>query len=375
MMMNKDGMSKHDIEYYLFFAVIATAEGLNKGSSNKIVFLFSILSIVFLGYKIIASDYTLHELLFIAFLGCFSILLYLQTGKIGGVLSLAALMGLKGVDKNKLIHICFYLRLFAFLILVLLTMFGVITNNKITHIRGDNSVIRSSMGFSHPNQFHIAFVILLLLYLYLYFNKIKGSHLLILAVINLLIYYRSYSRTSTLIGFMAILLMIWFRSNILTRLRKLFCYGILPFCFSISILPPILYEYIPGIRSVDRLLQWRITFGKHYLFNYPITLFGNNLNQDPIVLDNSYIEFIINYGLVFTLFYIGLHILLIHRFLKFGSKKELLLIACFSVYGITEAFLPNLFSNISMIFIGDLFFRPPAAEEYSTQNIPFTELR
>lgn len=362
-------LKKSDLEYYLFFIIIEIAEAINKGASNKTVFLFSITAIFFLCYKLIRSRYRYTELLIVLLLGALSVLIFYNTKKIGGILSIIALLGLKGVDTRKLLKLSFYLRSISFIIVVSLTSIGILQNAKLIHIRGDSSVIRYSMGFSHPNQFHLAFIIILLLYLYFYFQKINAIHITVLCLLNFLIYQKSFSRTSCIIGFFAIFMMVWFRSNVLCKLKNFVCYSILPIGFIVSIVPALLYDKTELIRKVDRLLQWRITFGRHYLEQYPINLFGNNLRNDTIVLDSGYIELIINYGIIFTFFYVIAYLILIHRFVKNRNYRELLLVVCFLSYGVTEAFIPNLFANVSMIFIGELIFPVKTKESMASNKI------
>lgn len=362
-------LKKSDLEYYLFFIIIETAEAINKGSSNQIVFLFSFTAIFFLCYKLINSRYSYTELFIVFLLGALSILIFYNTRKIGGILSIIALLGLRGVDTRKLLKLSFYVRSISFIIVVSLSSIGIIQNTKLIHVRGVSSVIRYSMGFSHPNQFHLAFIIILLLYLYFYFEKINVLHIIALCLLNLLIYQKSFSRTSFIIGFFAIFMMVWFRSNVLCKLKNFVCYGILPIGFMVSIVPALLYDKIGIIRKVDRLLQWRITFGRHYLEQYQINLFGNNLHNDTTVLDSGYIELIMNYGIIFTLLYVVAYYVLIHRFVKNRNYKELLLIVCFLCYGVTEAFIPNLFVNVSMIFIGELIFPVKVQESMASIKI------
>lgn len=349
-------LKKTDVKYYLFFIILEFGEAINKGSDNKIFLAFSLVGFLFLIYKLINSKYEFRELFIIITLGVLGILIFYQTNKAGGFLSVLALIGLKGVDIKKLMKLCFWIRLSAFLLLFSLSSFDIIENTMITHLRGEASVIRYSMGFSHPNQFHLSFIILLLLFMYIYYEKLNLIHLFLLGIVNISVYARSYSRTSTIIGFFAIAIMIWFKSNHLPRLKNAFCFAMVPFGFLISIIPAVFYNNIPNLRTIDRLMQWRITFSKYYLDTYSIRLFGNNLNFDPIVLDSGYVELILNYGLIFTTFYVVANMVIIYRYVKMKKYRELLLIISLSIYGITESFIPNLFSNVSLIFLGELIF-------------------
>lgn len=349
-------LNRFDVEYYLFFIIIECGEAFNKGSSNQIYLAFAAVGVLFLGYKLLDTKYEFRELFSILLLSILGIFIFYNTNKAGGFLSIIALIGLKGVDIRKLLKLSFFIRLGAFLLLLFLTSFDIIQNMSITQYRGDSTIIRYFMGFSHPNQFHLSFIIILLLFIYIYYDRLGIIPICIFAALNVLVYFTSYSRTSTLIGFLALGMLIWFKSNLFPKVKQVVCLGIIPFGFLISIIPPLIYDKISYLRTIDRLLQWRITFSKHYLDSYPLRLFGNNVNSDPIVLDSGYVELIINYGLIFTLLYIAAYMILIYRYVKMRRYNELLFIVCLSLYGITESFIPNLFINLSMIFMGELIF-------------------
>jgi len=349
-------LTKSDVLYFFFFIILEFGEAAGKGASDKVFLTFAAAGFLFLIYKLVSTRYEYRELFVMAILGALAIFIYYNTQKEGGVLSLIALIGLKGVDTRRLLKLSFYIRLLTYLLLVFLASFDIIANSLITDVRGDNTVIRNSMGYSHPNQFHLAFIILLLLVIYLYYERLTALPIFLLGALNYLVYIRSYSRTSALIGFMAIVLMIWFRSNFFNKLKNAVCIGIIPASFLISIIPALMYDKIPHMWEIDRLLQWRFTFSRHYLNSYNLNLFGNNLNADPIVLDSGYVELIINYGLIFTFLFVTAYMVLIFRFIKKKMYRELLFIVCFSIYGLTESFIPNLFVNLSMIFFSEFIF-------------------
>ena len=349
-------LKKSELEYYLFFIVIEFGEALNIGSGNKLYLALAATGIFFLLFKLADTRFNKQELFFIILLSALAILIYYSSRKFGGILSILALIGLKGVDIKKLLKLSFYIRLTSFISLICLSSFGIIQNTVISNLRGDSTIVRYSMGFSHPNQFHLAYIILLLLCIYLYYDKMGILQISLLGALNIVLYYLSHSRTSALIGFLAISLLIWFKSKSFPKIKNCICMGILPFGFLISLIPSLLYDKLPNIRTIDNLLQWRITFSRHYLSFYPMKLFGNNLGGDPTVLDSGYVELVINYGLIFTFLYLSAFMLLAYRCIKEKKDRELLFIVCFAVYGITEAFIPNLFTNLSMIFIGELIF-------------------
>lgn len=349
-------LTRPDVEYALFFIIIEIGESFNKGSNDTVFTTFAAFAFLFLIYKLVNTRYEFHELFVMTIMGILAVLIYYQNRKAGGFLSIIALIGIKGVDTGKLLKLSLYIRLVTFLLLVFLASVDILENSTITDMRGDNTVIRYCMGFTHPNQFHLAFIIIILLVMYLYYERMSILPIFLLAVLNILTYLRSYSRTSVLIGFIAIGLMIWFKSGYFTKLKNALCIGIIPAACLISVIPALLYDKIPNLRAIDQLLQWRITFSRHYLTSYGLSLFGNNLNADPMVLDSGYVELVINYGLIFTFLYLAAYMVLIFRFIKEKMYRELLFITCFSIYGLTESFIPNLFVNLSLIFFSKLIF-------------------
>jgi hypothetical protein len=192
------------VEYFLFFIILEFGEAINKGSNDKVFLTLSVAAVLLLCYKLIFTRYEYHELLIMAVLGVSAVLIYIQTQKVGGFLSLIALIGIKGVDTRKLLKLSLYIRMASFLLLVLLASFDMIENSMIYDIRGEDTFIRYSMGYSHPNQFHLAFTVLLLLVIYIYYERLTPLSIFLLGPLNVLAYIRSYSRTSALIGFMAI---------------------------------------------------------------------------------------------------------------------------------------------------------------------------
>ncbi|QBJ74566.1 hypothetical protein C6H62_02380 [Clostridium chauvoei] len=51
------------------------------------------------------------------------------------------------------------------------------------------------------------------------------------------------------------------------------------------------------------------------------------------------------------------YFIITNLFIKLERKEELLVIAFFSIYGITEGFLSNIFLNLSLVFLADLIYK------------------
>ena len=99
---------------------------------------------------------------------------------------------------------------------------------------------------------------------------------------------------------------------------------------------------------------------EYYLVPENITLFGNNLENittHVLTMDNAYVFSLVIYGIVFFAIIVVSYLLLIHWCAREKRKKELALISCFMIAGITEPFLFNTsFKNLTLILLGDFLF-------------------
>ena len=77
---------------------------------------------------------------------------------------------------------------------------------------------------------------------------------------------------------------------------------------------------------------------------------------DNNLLDNGYVVLIINYGVIIFGLYILGYYKVVKKFIAYNMNKELLMIILFSIYGVTEGYIPNIFLNLSLIFLSSIIF-------------------
>ena len=83
----------------------------------------------------------------------------------------------KDIDLKKLIVKDYKIKLIFLLIIIILYYLGY-TNSFVTH--RSNGILRSSMGFAHPNIFGSYVFSIYCEYIYIHFKKIKSSYLLVM---------------------------------------------------------------------------------------------------------------------------------------------------------------------------------------------------
>lgn len=372
-MINKQiSLRYEEFLFLIFFAMITAGKGLGLGASSKLLQSITIISLMYLTVKLFTSKYTVNEVI-ISFLLCILGLgTYIVTKRQGVLLSIITIIGLKNISYEKVFKVAFGVRLILYILTISLAILGILENKKIIHWRDSAGFFyRYSLGYSHPNLLHSTLFILVILFIYLFYKKLNIKLYSFIFLVNLLIYKFSVSRT----GFYGVIATILF-TIFMKNSKGIFKYKIIklvvPGCILFTFITAILYEKVEFINILDRLLSGRIGYTSYFLNNYSMSLFGNNLYLDDNLIDNSYIILLANYGIIIFVLYLISYNKIIKKYITLKMDKELIMIVCFSVYGITEGFLSNIFMNLSLVYIADIIFNTKSGkrlESYATNNI------
>lgn len=356
-MNDKLQITYEELFFISFFSIITIGKGMGLGADNKLLQISTCVAFMFISIKLFISRYTVNEAIIAITLLLLGIVSYFITKRQGLLLSIITIIGLKNISIKKLFSVTFFIRLFIFSIIILLALIGIIENKVIVHWREDIGFIkRYALGFSHPNLLHSTLFILIMLYIYNYYEKLTAFNYVLIMLVNILIYNFSGSRT----GYFTIIFSVMFTIYIKSK-RSKHKYNIikliLPICVIFTMTTGLLYGKLEFIDKIDSILTGRIYYTNYFLNNYSFSLFGNNLFLDENYIDNSYIILLANYGIVAFIVYLVGYIVVIKRFIKSHKDKELLMISLFSIYGVTEGFLNNIFMNLSLVFLVILVFR------------------
>lgn len=275
----------------------------------------------------------------------------------------------KNIKFENIIKYDFKLRVVLTSIVVLLYVLDLTENHYIYRENGD---IRSSMGFSHPNTFGIYILLLCAEYIYLNYKKMTWKSYVVILIVDILLIYFANSRASVI----AILLLLVGTALCKITKNKIIenklVKNLLPYLFIIftliSIILCTLYNPVNFvIRQINDLLSGRIYLAKKYLEDYDVNLFGNeleivstyeaeNTGEEARVLDNGFINIILQYGIVN---YIFLVIMLYIAIQKALSEKDYILCIIMSIYivvGILENGAFTLYKNTFLIYISNAIY-------------------
>ncbi|CDB16986.1 putative uncharacterized protein [Clostridium sp. CAG:221] len=344
--------------YYIFFALLTIGKGMGLGANSKILQLITIIAFIMLLIKLVITKYTKKEIIICIVLIAIGIMSCLSSGREGVLLTIITIIGLKKIPYRRVLYLAFIIRSFIFTALITLSLSGIIENVTINHWRdGVGIVSRYGLGYEHPNLLHTNLFILIILFIYIFYEKLNVICYISILVINWIIYSFSVSRTGLFAIILAVLITALLKRKLISK--KIFysiCKMVIPLCVLFTILTSLGYDKFNIIKNLDRLLSGRIYYSSYFLQNYKWNGFGRSLSGDKNLLDNGYVVLIINYGIIIFGLYIFGYYKIIKKFIVHNMDKELLMIILFSIYGITEGYIPNIFMNLSLIFLSGVIF-------------------
>lgn len=361
-------INRKELLYYIFFILMIAAKGLGLDSGDRAYYILSALALAAVAGKLVMTRYSKKEVIVMGFMCFTAAFAYINSGRPGIVLSVLAIAGMKDMDVKKLFRAGLIVFGAAFAVKVSAAAAGVIPNALTVHEKGGiGEIIRWGMGFSTGNVFHESYFILTAFIVYNMGKKYGLKQMLLLMCGNLLVFAFSFSYTGILVTTFYLLLSLYaVKRKRLSKGERIIAQLPLPLCLLCSFITPFMVG-TPAGDKLNSLLQARPAFSYYFLTNQPITLFGAKMKDVPnfwIIMDNGYVYFLMTFGIVaFAIFCAGYAItigkysgLLVKEDNKINYNKELAMIYAFLLYGIMEQFISNAFMNISIFFIGEVFF-------------------
>lgn len=286
------------------------------------------------------------------------------------------LIAFKGIDFNNFIKKDFYFRIV--LVGTLLFMYSLgLTNNGVLEIR--NGFIRNSFGTGHPNE--IAFYLTMICLDYYYIESLKekakmGKPILLSIAVCILIFLFMGSRTNILlISMLSIIFLlrnkikIWLNNKIFINIIS----NLFLICLIVTLLLTYFYKSDNSIMSsLNKILSNRIFISNLYIDAYTgITLFGRNLNNTQLPLDNAYINLYLRYGIMLTIY---ISIIYYKSFKNMIAKKQnyilIFIMALFLIYGLSETpmYIPAKNPYIMLLLLAFIDNNKSLGEEKENEN-------
>ncbi|MCI8482539.1 MAG: hypothetical protein HFJ27_05805 [Clostridia bacterium] len=304
------------------------------------VFLIVLLIIEFIRKTYLKKTYSKKNLFFI-----FSFLIItIVTAMISNNRALIKLpiliLAFKGIEFDDFIKKDFYMRSFLIIGIMILSFLG-LTDNTVLETR--NGFERNSFGVGHPNSFAMHLTVLCIDYFYIECLKKKTNILkpITLAIIFIcFIYFFVGSRTNIIfIGLISIGFICRKKVKFNSKCSKRLVLSAFLVFLIISLVMAYLYSSENNIMSkLDEMLSRRLYLSNYFVNNYQITLFGTEIVKDRFfVLDNAYMNLLIRYGIILTIYFAYIYTKAINNLLKENKTVLVMIITMFLIYALSES--------------------------------------
>lgn len=319
-------------------------------------------------------DYTLKEIIIIAISGIITLLICYTTkvNIIFWVFSFIACS--KGIRLRPLFFKTLVILSIFFIVIFVFSQIGII-DDKIRYATSDKTFPKHYLGFSDPNYTHTLFLIIISLIFTLYYPKLSFLHLFIFLILNTCLFLLTFCKTSALIIYF-MLFAAFFEKILAPRIsRKIYTFIlILLFICIFGIVlfmtfGPLFYDpSVPFYQKINELFTGRFALSKNFFTWYSIRPFGNyiaELYAQPrtIYLDIGYNVILLQFGYIFTLFYVVGYLILFVENIRKQNFPAILLIVSVLLYMTEENYMVIMFYNISYLLFKPLLFNNDKTDE------------
>ncbi len=350
----------YELIYYIYFLVLFGAKAVGLYDGQTLYNACLVLGVLAFGAKVLSTRHNLAEYLVMASILSVGALTYLCSGEKGLLLYFTMMLGMKGINEERVMRIGLWVLGASYFTLYLMAVTGIIPElNHMNRRTGYGYLLRHSLGYPYPNTTHTTLLILLILFFYLYkADSIK--QLLKASIIAMLLNLYIYAYTVSLTGLLSITIYLavnlylqarTHRSGLENALIRLLFPAIVIF----SIVGPLLARG-SVFTFLNKLLHKRYEYALYFLTNEKITLFGSYFKKPPTnwyMLDNSFLYLFLQLGVIPFAVVCILYLLWIKRLVSENKTRELAIIITFCFIGMSDPFLFNLsYKNLTFIFLG-----------------------
>lgn len=311
--------------------------------------------------------YPLKTLVLMVLAGGILLVTFLMSGYSHVLYLLIVLIGIRNVDSDAVIKLDYYARLLITAFIILSSFF--IIENYIT-VRQDSTVLRSSLGFNHPNT--LAAIVMSLVFEDAIINKRKCTlpHVTVIWLLALIVFLVTANRTAValMLAFPISILFIQNKkesvSNFTTKLLAL----LYPICTVFS------YSAVKLCRSsrlfavLDKLSSYRFYNCQRLLEKYGIPIIGQKVNLVSVkiarqtkssiaLLDISYLRLLIQTGPFVLIIMSFMYAKAFINSYRNNAWLTILIMVFYLIFGIVESGFNNVYMNFTIIIAASEVYR------------------
>lgn len=335
---------------YIFFIIMTFTKAVGMSSQNKIFYILAGIATLFWCVGVLCTSYKLNDWLKnIAIMASALVSMYITHSPLVVMLAMSLII-LKDMNIENIIKAMGVTWLAVIIVATIGTILGIIPFRTYPD---ENLYIWIYPGH---NPFHEAIA---LFFLYYYIVKGKATYLsaIIFTIINVVLFKLTTSSGGFIIG-MAIICgyTLWHHTSTREKLWKVLSYVML-----LANVALVIFSFVIGIMyhkgnvwsdRWDHIFTNRVHVMRDMLDAYDILPFGNRLTGriDYELMDNAFLDILIEYGFVIFLLIIVMYVLVLRKFFICKKYKEIMNCSIMFAYGIVEQMMRNCFLNFTLLY-------------------------
>lgn len=360
---------------FILLMVALTSAGFNSEDKlYKIVFIFAAL---FLFLKLIVTDYSIKEIMWMAAIVLLLGINFLRNGERTLLLTVLGILGAKNVNTNKVFLYALWIKVVLTIGTISLAAAGIIENEMVTLPKGDVHIDLYCFGYLQPNIAYANLFSIVVLAILAYRDKLKwyiyvGFSLLMIGAYKILV-----CRTGLLVwGVLCVMFLIY---HILKRSKngQIMKGYLASLCLApvmLAVLSFVLPLWGANNEAIGRLLTYfltgRMRIIHEYLKDVGILVLGHIPRQD---FDNSYFHIWYNYGSILFLIFMFVFILSMWYCIRKEKNYEVMILGVMSLYAFMEKFPLSIAWNLSLLLLVGNIFGEEAALHTNGNSLKWEE--
>lgn len=317
-------------------------------------------------YDFIKNPYDKKTIVYISIILVLLLISFYFSHRFKLVMVLLACTSLKDIDFDDFIKRDLYVRLFLF-ILQLIIYFSITKDFSFIYNLTFDREVYYSLGFDWKNS--LALYILMMIFDYLYIKKDnKNIYKYVLSVLLLVIMYViTGCRTDLIVGILGVFLFIISDYKFEMSKLKITSFIIRNLFIILTIVTLICIAIYNGGSEVGLWLNRKFS-GRLYLCgkgieDYGISLFGSNVatsssvnaSEAPII-DIGYIWWVLKYGVISLLIFAGLYNITFRKLINRNEKYKIVLLVCLLLLGLMETHFMYFERNTYVVLLYEAVF-------------------
>ena len=363
-------VSRKEFIYFLGYSLYLFSVSLFNNINITIAHGLKICALLILVFSFFMSKYRKKELYVYSLLLVFLLIISYKLNDTRILYTYLFIVSFPRAEFKKVVKVDLVVRMTGFVITNALYFFGM-AQDIILYRDGS---IRHSFGYNHPNTCFAMLIIsgidlLVLIFANKRVTKKQACSICLYLCVMLVYAVNTGSRTGLFVFLLIFALIILEHDFKIVSKHKniagIFQYSSLIVC-GISIFIAALYNKFPNLLRLNTIFTNRLSSMAYFWNNYKPSLFGQILtkvstqqaellNTRALVLDNMYINLILQYGVLFTIIFLLIYIITSKRLKTDNQYIYLIIMSGLAIYGFAEGLPLNIDYNVYLLLIGYVY--------------------